>query len=212
MKHTRYLWVLFCLTCFVSCEEEEQFISSTNLVYTYHAPHMYNRAVFLYDAVNDTLGRLTENLGSFDKSSEDIADTLNYMIRKEFEAGMIYQYELKDGEILMTYGTLKLDSVDIKKDSFIFEGILRQPRNDMGNQLLPGVYFDNFNRELVACNDFFLIRGKDKVSNDDFYGYVKQTCEALTDTEAVKGFLQTIPGIVVDTISIEQVNYVYTSY
>lgn len=212
MRYIKFFCLLLVVTWILSCAEEEAIVSSSDRVYTYHAPQMYNRAVFVYDSVNDTLGRLSENMGSFDKSSEDIADTLNYMIRKEFESSMIYSYELTDGEVLMTFGRLRLDSTDIKRDSFIFEGVLREPRNDMGNQLLPGVFFENFNREIIVCNDFFFVRGRVIMSNSDFYGYVKQTCESLVDSEAVKGFLNTIPGITVDTISIEQVNYVYISY
>ena len=94
MTNFNALLVFFTLIFLIACDEEEQFVATSNQIYTYHAPHMYNRAVFVYDYTNDTLGRLTADLGSFDKSSEDISDTLNYMIRNEFEVGMIYQYEL----------------------------------------------------------------------------------------------------------------------
>ncbi len=211
LKNIRVL--LLVLVLFSCAEEEETFINSTNQLYTYHAPQMTNRAVFVYDYSKDTLGRLTKDLGTFNLSLEQVADTLNYMIRQSFTADMIYSYLLESSEIEISLARLKIiDTLDIKKDSIIFLGKDRIPRMDQGNEILPGLYLDNFNREILACNDFFRIVGRDTTSNDTLNFYVQQTCTVLRDDEAVKAFIFSIPNIIVDTISIEQVNYIYTSY
>lgn len=212
MLFLRYVTLFLTALIIFSCAEEEQFINANDQLYIYHAPQMRNRSVFTYDSTVDTLGRLTDLLGRFDKSQEDVADTLNYMIRREFENEMIYSYRLENSEIVIVYARLELDSVDIKNDKIIITDSLRIPRNDIGNRLLPSVYWDNFNREIVACNDFFLVSGTDIGSGERFFGYVRQSCENLVDRDAVLGFIKTIPNIMVDTISIEQVNYVYVSY
>jgi len=212
MLQFRHIFLVFSILMIFSCSEEEQFVNTNNQLYIYHAPQMRNRSVFTYNSNVDTLGRLTDELGRYDRSQEDVSDTLNYMIRREFENEMVYSYRLENSEIVIVYARLLLDTVNIKNDKIIITDSIRIPRNDIGNLLLPSVYWDNFNREIVACNDFFLVSGTDIGSGEKFFGYIRQSCEHLVDRDAILGFIKSIPNIKVDTISIEQVNYVYISY
>lgn len=214
MSFLKYFWIILSASMAISCSEEEQFINSTNQLYTYHAPQMTNRAVFVYDYSKDTLGRLTKDLGTFDLSLERVADTLNYMIRNSFTTDMIYSYLLESNIIEIATARLEIvDTFDIKKDRIIQLDKIREPRRDVGNLLLPGVFLDNFNREILACNDFFRVIGQDTIRKEPFDQYFAQSCNTLSDTDAVRDFILAFPtNIVIDTISIEQVNYIYISY
>ncbi len=223
--------ILIFLTVFVTlvlvwgCSKE----TTPTLVYptsfTFNTPSLEERSVYridssyVYDPATNKKNlvwkfkKLGDTLGSYDISNPDIADTLNFIIRKNFSNSMISKITLLSAnQMEIEYSRLMIndtlnplyDNVEfLTRDTFDYQQV--------GNILNPGMYINNDSREIYICNEF--IFGTKKLADGTFEKkYYQNSCNGPDAIASLERFVSDVNLIKYDTASVEYVNYIFSSY
>ncbi len=227
----------FSIMLFSACTEEVVNTLTYPTTFTFNTPVLESRSVHSIDTFTVVVGsekrieynvkELTENLGTFDRSNSLVSDTLNHEIRKSFYTKSLrddFPLRIKNGsmitsitlisanEMKISYGILDtLDSKNPLLDRIIstIDTTLNYTPN--GNFILPGLYLNNDSRELYLCNEF-IYAGKRGTAKPRIYEYKRRLSNGPILNESLSRIIFANGPLKYDTLSVEYVNFIFSSY
>lgn len=220
-----FSFVLFVIILIMGCSKETTPTLTYPATFKFNTPSLEDRSVFTIDssyvldpATNTKklvwkFTRLGEGLGSYDKSNEEIADTLNYLIRKNFTDVMISNITLLSStQMEIEYSKLIIkDTLNPLLDQIEFLNKMVVDYQQVGNFLGNGIYINNDFKEIFICNEFILAT-KRLNATTTFKEYFQNDCNGVDPETSLNNFVTNINTIKFDTASVEYVNYIFSSY
>lgn len=227
MNHFKIFIVITTILLLLnSCSKETTPTLTYPTSFKFNTPSLEERSVYTIDSMSVldpgtntkklvwTYTKLGEALGSYDKSSKEIADTINYLIRLKFANRMISKITLLSStQMEIEYSTLIINDLsNALMDQIEYEGTEVIDYQQVGNILLNGLYINNDSRELYMCNEFIL--GTKKLTDTSTYQqyFISPDCNGPDPIRSLDRFVSENNDIKFDTASIEYVNYIFSSY
>ncbi|MEZ4912055.1 MAG: hypothetical protein R2774_14480 [Saprospiraceae bacterium] len=205
-KHFFYL--IISLALLFGCKKEETYSFSTPSTYRFNSPSLTNRQVF---AIQDSkYTQLIDSLGSFDKSNEEIADTLNVFIKQNFIDPFITEITLTDSKnvklVISQYDTLTKAFTVLREENLGYTLV----GNDVEITGYPNlsINIDTDFMELRLCKSF----SERSIFNSDKNEYHEENCTTRDGESTINNIVVSNPSITYDTIGLEYVDFIYSKY
>ncbi len=215
MKYLNTILIFFILTTIYSCIKESSISFVVPSKYRFNSPNLENKDVYLVDQVTKKAKIITDSLGSFNRPNSEISDSVNAIISKEFTSNSLRAITFNsDNTALLEFG--KLDTLG-SRDTIISTISTNTKYSFTGNQIKFDAYPDFFITltnsflELHFCQQFTL-RSQKTQGGTSVKKYFKGNCTNAEPSAVINNIIMLNPSILYDTISLEYVNYIYSTY
>jgi hypothetical protein len=207
-----------------SCTKETTYTLTYPTTFTYNVPSLESRSIFKIDSTqvinpstqmkepNYTVKLLTSDLGSFNWPNGVLADTLNDIIRTNFQASMISKITLLSAtQMKIEYSKLVIDTSSALKDYYVPYNTQIIDYQQIGNNLSDDLYINNDSREIYLCQEFIFAKKKLE-DNTILSQYYQKPCKHSTPEASILSFVSEENSIKYDTASVEIVNFIFSSF
>lgn len=198
-----------------SCTKEETSTFVVPSKYRFNSPNLDSKYVFVIDQSTKKAKVVSDSLGSFNRSNTEISDSLNAIISREFILNSLRSVSFnQDNDAELEFGRLDTSGV---KDSIVFTKTTKSKYSITGNQIKfdahPEFYaiLTNSFKELHFCQEFTL-RSQKTAGGISLKKYHKNNCTNAEPNSVINNIISLNPTILYDTISLEYVNYIFSSY
>lgn len=207
-----------------SCSKETTHTLTYPTTFTYNVPSLESRSVFKIDSTHFTnptthvkeivykTKLLSTELGTFNWPNGVLADTLNDILRSNFQKSMISKITLLSStQMEVEYSKLVIDTSSALKDYYVPYKTQVIDYQQVGNNLFSNLYLNNDSRELYFCDEFIFAKKKLE-DNTILSKYYQQPCKHFTPEASILAFVTEENSIKYDTASLEKVNLIFSSF
>jgi hypothetical protein len=213
MRHSYIFYTIIGFVFISSCTKVERTFNIPS-TYRFNSPSLVSKTIFSIDTGTGSIVELTKELGSFNRSNNEIADSINRIVKTQFTQVFLQSLTfISSNQLKLSFARIDtsktLDEVIPVKDTTYTYSL---SGNTVKIDDTPYTLFlDNYFEEIILCNEFTL-RNQKTPNNTNIRKYYLSNCNSINPLESVKAIINKVPKVAYDTISVEYVHYIFSKY